>query len=59
MKLDNIYITGETLDKLCDKLEAYNKDKTPENQITFQEICERALKHWIRYGNISVIDDYI
>lgn len=55
MKLDNIYLTGSILEKLTDKLEEYN-EKHPNEQISYQEMCEMGLKYWIKYGSIENID---
>lgn len=45
-------MTGDLLEKLDMKLDEYN-EKNPDHELSYQELCERALKQWIRYGNIE------
>lgn len=42
LKLDSIYITGSTEDKLDELLEKYNREH-PQEQLSYQQYCERLL----------------
>lgn len=58
MEIQTFIISDDDYQKLLEKLSNYNYDHEEVPIETAQELCERALKYWIRYGNDWDVAEY-